>query len=372
MSLKIINGRVIDGCGNPWYRTNILIEGDTITRMGVPADVKADEVIDARDKIVCPGFFELHTAADDFVHPINKEKALELLAGKVYMGVTTGVGGNCGYSPFPLSKEFGELWKAACTFIDAGISWEWTDLESYYRFIEKNGLCMNHCCYIGHGATRVAVMGFDPSIPNKEQMKKMGAYVEQAMQQGALGMSSGLIYPPGMWTTTEELVELCKIVKKYGGIYASHIRGESENLFDATRELIAIGEKAGLPVHNSHIEAWGKHHFWKVPTVLGMIDEAREIRGVDVTFDTFTYAGANTSITALYPPWAMEGGIPELVKRLKDPKLRQRMLEDITALGKNLDVWPHNIGGNSGDLAHGPRAAGTRTLKVRPSKSTEN
>jgi len=157
------------------------------------------------------------------------------------------------------------------------------------------------------------------------------------MEQGAFGMSTGLLYPPGMFSSTEELIELAKVVAEHGGHYGSHMRGESETLFEAVQEVITIGEKAHMPVLIHHLEAFGEKYFWKIGPVLRQIREAREIRGVDVNYDFFPYTGANTTIAAIYPPWALEGGVPALLERLRDAELRKRMLYDIE---NEISIWP--------------------------------
>jgi N-acyl-D-amino-acid deacylase len=171
----------------------------------------------------------------------------------------------------------------------------------------------------------------------------MKMLVEEEMKQGAFGMSTGLIYPPGMFTSTEEIIELAKVVGRYGGYYGSHRRGETATLLYATQEVIRIAEEAKLPAHIHHMEAYGTESFWKIDTDIGLIEEARNIRDIDITYDSFPYAGANTTIMFIFPPWALEGGVPKLMERLKDPKLREKMLHEAeTYVPRWPDVWSHN------------------------------
>jgi N-acyl-D-amino-acid deacylase len=323
IDLLIKNGRVFDGTGNPWYRADVGIQGEKISRVGRIKGDDAEKVIDGEDLGVAPGFWDLHTH-DDFLFPSKDHP--KILRCRLLQGVTTCVGGNCGYSPFPLLKETAETMKAYCTFLTPpGITWKWSNFDEYSNYLNKQGLAVNTAHLVGHGAIRVGVMGFDASPPGKKQMGKMKDLMEETMRQGCFGMSAGLVYPPGMWSSTDELAELATVVAKHGGFYAAHLRGHSEAHLDAVRENIKIAETAGLPSHIHHLGLY--KDMWKIPVTLKMIEEARNVKNLDVTFDFFPYSGANTTINAIWPPWALEGGVPELVKRLKDRKMRKKMLK---------------------------------------------
>jgi len=344
-NIIIRNGKVVDGTAAPWFKADVGIKGERIAKIKFSIPEKAPVEIDATGLAVAPGFWDLHSH-DDFVVPVKAH--VDMLEGKIRQGITSQVTGNCGYSPFPLLPEFAELAKVYVAFLDAGLTWEWSDLDGFIKFVEKQGIITNIAPNVGQGAIRLSVMGFAPGDATPEQLEKMKSLVEEAMKQGAFGLTTGLLYPPGFFCHTEELIELAKVAAKYGGYYGSHLRGESETLLDSVREIIRVGEEARLPVHIHHHEAFGSKHFWKVPVTIGMIEEARNIKGIDVTYDLFPYSGANTTILAIYPPWALEGGVPEFIKRTKDPELRKKMLTDIeTVLESHKieapDYWPHNL-----------------------------
>ena len=235
----IRSGRVIDGTGAPWSKLDVGIKGEKIAKVRFSIPEKAPVEIDATGLAVAPRFWDLHSH-DDFVLPVKANP--DMLEGKIRQGITTVVVGNCGYSPHPFLPEFADLMKAYVAFLDAGLTWEWTNLDEFIRLMEKQGIIMNVACLFGQGAIRINVMGFAVEAPTEEQMDKMKSLVEDEMKQGAFGLTTGLLYPPGMFTSTEELIELAKVVAKYGGFYASHRRGETATLLYATREVIKIAE----------------------------------------------------------------------------------------------------------------------------------
>ena len=322
MLLDIIlkNGFVVDGAGNPKFRADVGVMDGKIVKIGGLGSSKADRVIDAKGLVVSPGFIDVHTHSD-----------FELLANpraesKIRQGVTTEVVGNCGMSAAPLRGEYAS--KTAKSIRDKyGLTLDWSSFKEYFNRLEKQGVAVNIVSLVGHGNIRECVMDLENRPPTKEEMKEMKALVAQAMEEGAFGLSTGLVYPPGRFADTIELIELSKVVAKYGGIYASHIRGERETLIEATREAIEIGEKAGVPVEISHhpakIGAWGKSK-----ETLKMIEDARA-RGVDVTCDLHTYSAGQTWLMALLPPWAQEGGPKKIIETLSDPEARERIKQDM-------------------------------------------
>ena len=322
MLLDIIlkNGFVVDGAGNPKFRADVGVMDGKIVKIGGLRSSKADRIIDAKGLVVSPGFIDVHTHSD-----------FELLANpraesKIRQGVTTEVVGNCGMSAAPLRGEYAS--KTAKSIRDKyGLTLDWSSFKEYFNRLEKQGVAVNIISLVGHGNIRECVMDLENRPPTKEEMKEMKALVAQAMEEGAFGLSTGLVYPPGRFADTIELIEFSKVVAKYGGIYASHIRGERETLIEATREAIEIGEKAGVPVEISHhpakIGAWGKSK-----ETLKMIEAARA-RGVDVTCDLHTYSAGQTWLWALLPPWAQEGGPKKIIETLSDPEARDRIKQDM-------------------------------------------
>lgn len=342
--LLIKNGKIFDGTGRPWYMADLLIKDNKIEKIRRHIEEEAEKVIDAKGLAVAPGFWDLHTH-DDFVIAMKENPSL--LECRIRSGVTTLVGGNCGYSPHPVTDEYlGDL-RGYTAFLDPGISYKWRDLKGYFEYLEKQGIVCNYATNFGQGAVRTAVMGLGDIAPaNDEQLQKMKDHVAKEMEQGAFGMSTGLLYPPGQFTQTEELVELAKVVAEYGGVYLSHLRNESALWIDALKEAITVGRKAGLRVQIHHHEAFGDKYFWKMRTTLELMREARELKDLDISFDFIPYTGDNTTILAIFPSWAFAGGLPKLLERLKDPKQVKKMREHAETYVPTwfpVEVYPHNV-----------------------------
>jgi N-acyl-D-amino-acid deacylase len=321
--LVLKNGIVVDGTGNPWFKADIGIKDRHISDIGKLPSSKSKEVLDAKGLVVTPGFIDMH-AHSDFSLLINP-----LAESKVRQGVTTEVIGNCGSSAAPLNdflKE--EIKKTSPVLEEAKLKLDWSSMDEYLKELERNGIALNVVPLVGNGNIRALVMACDSRRPSKSELEKMKGALAETMKEGAFGLSSGLIYPPSCYADTEELIELCKVVAKYGGIYTSHIRGEGETLIDSVREAIRIGEKAGVPVEISHHKASGKSNWGKVKQTLKMIDEARST-GVDVTCDVYPYLAGSTGLDALLPTYAWEGGVEKLVERLKNPGIRNRLRQEM-------------------------------------------
>jgi N-acyl-D-amino-acid deacylase len=322
--LLIKSGKVIDGAGNPWYMGDVAVEGDRIAAIG-KLTTKAERVIDAKGLVVAPGFVDAHSHSD-FNTLVYRE-----MEGTVMQGITTVVTGQCGSSIAPVNPAMRALWeKEVNSQLPQGVSLKvtWSTFEEYLREEEKAGLGANASHLVGHGAIRAAGMGLDARAPTAKELKKMKELTAEAMKAGACGISSGLIYPPGIFAKTRELIEVSKVVAEYGGIYATHLRGEGRTLIKSVREAITIGEKAGIPVQISHHKAANKAVWGKSRTTLKMIERARA-KGIDVTVDQYPYRAGATSLVTLLPPWAHDGGMEKLLARLADPKQREKMRVDI-------------------------------------------
>jgi N-acyl-D-amino-acid deacylase len=293
--LVITNARVLDGSGNPWFRADVAIKDGRIARIGriLPGDAR--RVVDAKNRILAPGFIDVHTHVESvYNHPAAENF--------VRMGVTTLVTGNCGGSS--------------------------TDIGGFLGRISETPLAVNLASLIGHGSVRAKVMGDVDRAPTPEELEKMKALVEQAMKDGAVGLSTGLIYVPGTFAKTDEVVELARVVARHGGIYATHMRSEGEKVQDAIRESIEIGEKAGLPVEISHFKISNKRLWGNSPNTLGLVREARA-RGLSVTVDQYAYTASSTSLDSRLPSWLLEGGREEGKKRLADPAARERVVREM-------------------------------------------
>lgn len=330
--LIIRNGRILDGLGNPWYRGDVGIKDGVVKKIGVIRE-GAKETIDAEEMVVCPGFIDMHSHSD-FALLVNPRAE-----SKILQGVTTEVIGNCGVSAAPIKDETIDLSKdysnTILGFLKDYQDWDWRGFGEYLDKL-REGVVVNVVPLVGQGTIRIAVMGFDKREPKEKELAEMKELLNQAMNEGAFGLSTGLIYPPGCFSKTEELIELVSVIKDYEGIYFSHIRGESHTVIAALKEAITIGERAGVSVEISHHKAAGKQNWGKVKETLKIIEEARE-RGLDVTSDQYPYMAGSTGLSALLPDWVHEGGVKRLVERLKDWQTRERIREDIE--GDSLSWW---------------------------------
>jgi len=352
----IKSGKIVDGTGNPWFLGDVAIKDSKIEKIGIIDSSSAQQVIDAKGLVVAPGFVDIHSHADfvlaDDEHP-------QILEPFVRQGITTMVTGNCGYSPAPVNPKTLELLKAYTAFLQSKeLPWEWLDMKGYMNFIEKKGVAYNMASLVSHGAIRIAVKGFAGGPATDSEKKEMARLATEAMEQGVFGLSCGLIYPPGMYSDTEELIAVCRPLKDFGGVFTSHIRGSSETLLSATKEIIRVGEQNGIGVEHSHLEAFGEEHWPKIDRVLKLHDEARA-RGVDITFDVIPYIAANTTLLAVFPPWSLEGGVGMLIERLKDKEVRRRISVDVEETVSGWPpwlpgAWPHNLA----------RAAGWKNIVI--------
>ena len=321
--IVIKNGKVVTGDGSSWVSADIGIRDGKIVKVGYIKNPQASKVINATGKFVAPGFIDMHNHSDlsVFSHP----EAVGLLL----QGVTTVVTGNCGFSAAPVAKETKHLLEAYwSTLGPLPVDITWSTFSEYLESLDKIKPAVNIVPLVGHGALRIAVMGFEARAPSREEMEKMKDLLREAMKAGAFGMSTGLIYPPGSYSSTEELIELAKVLREYGGIYASHIRGESYTLIEAVKEAIEIGEKAGVPVQISHHKAAGRDNWGKVKETLKLMSEARN-RGVEVSCDVYPYTAGMTMLAATLPRWVHEGGVEALLKRIGDPEIRKKIIEHI-------------------------------------------
>jgi N-acyl-D-amino-acid deacylase len=324
-SVLLKGGYVIDGTGNPWIKEDVAIGDGKILRIGNLSCMKAEKTVDAKGLVVSPGFIDIHSHSG-FTLLVNP-----LAESKIRQGVTTEVIGNCGFSPAPVSETAKELYKKSWpwTFLaEAKLKWDWSSMREYLDRLDKKRIAVNIVPLVGHDAIRTFVMELENRRPTKKELDKMKALIAQAMEEGAFGMSSGLIYPPGCYAHTSELVELCKVVAKYRGFYASHIRGESDTVLEAVREAVEIGKVAEVPVEISHLKMAGKENWGKTEKILKIITEARA-KGVDVTFDVYPYTAGSFGLSAMLPPWVHEGGVEPLVRRLNDPTVRERLRRDM-------------------------------------------
>ena len=336
-NLLIKNGKIVDGAGNPWYMGDLAVTRGKIARIARHIEEDAKVTVDASGLVVCPGFIDAHSHAD---HNTLVYREMENVT---HQGITTVMAGQCGSTPAPLSeKSRAQAQRQVDASLPEGYSLEltWSTFDEYLREEEKKGLGANVGHMVGHGAIRAAGMGLEARAPKASELEAMKDMTAEAMESGAYGLSTGLIYPPGIYAKTPEIIELAKVAARYGGVYDSHIRGEGRTLMKALSEAIEIGEKAGLPVQISHHKIASKTIWGQSVQTLMMFEEARA-RGVDVTVDQYPYKAGSTSLMTLLPPWVHDGGNEAALERLSDPKLRERMRREIE---KGLPGWENFAG----------------------------
>jgi N-acyl-D-amino-acid deacylase len=322
LDLRIRNGLIVDGSGAAGYLGDIGVQGGRIVEIGQLEAAEAHTTIDASGLAVTPGFVDMHSHAD-FSLPVNPTAD-----SLVHQGITTVVMGQCGSSPAPLLAGTRAAAIAALSDPDVPMPWEaWSTFGSYLAHLAAIGTSLNVVPLVGQGMVRAGVMGFSTAPADAQQMAHMQAEVLAAMESGAIGVSSGLAYPPGSYSQTEELIELVRPIGLLGGYYFSHIRGEDETLLEAIAEAIRIGRETGAAVQISHLKAAGRINWSKAEQALELIDQARR-EGLDVTCDMYPYVASSTSLTVTVPGWAHAGGKAAMLERLADPQTRERIRTD--------------------------------------------
>jgi len=293
--ILIKNGKIIDGTGNSWYYGDIAIKKDKILAVGSLSHIKAKKIIDVQKKVIAPGFIDVHT------HIEGDEKISPQAESFIYDGVTSVITGNCGSSK--------------------------TDLKKYFKFLDSLKLSVNVGTFIGHNSVRQAAMGTANRKPTPAELGQMENLVAKAMQEGAVGLSTGLIYVPGTYSETDEVISLAKAAAKYQGVYTSHIRNESDKVFAAIEEALNIGRQTGMPVQISHFKI-GKPNWNRSSETLALVKKAREA-GLEVTIDQYPYTASSTTINALIPSWALANGRDSLVIRSNNPVIRKKIIAEM-------------------------------------------
>ena len=324
LDLKIEGATVIDGTGTAGGRGDVGIEGERIVAIGDLSREPAGNRLNVSGRVLAPGFIDMHSHSDWQLMGNRRAES------KIRQGVTTEVVGNCGFSPAPVSTEFADDLRAIALHLPKGLDFTWRGFRDYLAVLDAGGLALNVVHLVGHGAVRIAAMGFARRAPDAKELAQMRRLVDEAMQDGAWGLSTGLIYAPGSFARTDELVELARVAARQRGYYASHIRGEGATLIEAVTEAIAIGREADLPVQVSHVKAAGRPNWGKLADALALIDAANA-EGLDVAADVYPYTASSTSLTAILPGWALEGGVRALLDRLRDPEARARIRKDMEA-----------------------------------------
>jgi N-acyl-D-amino-acid deacylase len=355
--LKIAGGTMLDGTGGAPRRADLGITGDRIEAVGDLAHERAGRTLDVAGLTVTPGFIDIHSHSDWRLWGNRRAES------KIRQGVTTEVVGNCGFSPAPVSDAFRHEMRGFALYLPESMDFSWNSTRDYLRRYEDEGVALNVLQLIGHGTLRVAAMGFARRAPTAHEQATMERLMDESMADGAAGLATGLIYAPGSYAATDEIVGIARRAGAARGFYASHIRGEGATLLDAVREAIQIGREAGLPVQVSHIKAAGRAHWGRVKDALALIDAARA-QGLDVRADVYPYTASSTSLRTLMPDWVLEGGIEAMLGRLTDPASRARIRSEISG---GAGILSRGIGWEDVMIAYAvarPDAQGRRVSEI--------
>ncbi|HJR51987.1 MAG TPA: D-aminoacylase [Gemmatimonadales bacterium] len=336
--LVIRNGRIIDGTGSPWYSGDLGIRGGRIAAIGRLEGAKAKQTVDARGEVVAPGFIDM-LGQSELAILVDPR-----LPSKIFQGITTEITGEGG-SPAPLNDAIIAADRAG--YDQLGIDPDWRTLAEYYARLERQGIGINIATYVGATQVRRMVLGDDDKDPTAAQLQQMRALVRQAMLDGAVGLSTSLQYPPAPYAETPELIALATEAAGLGGLYATHLRNESDEIIPALDEAIRIGREARIPVEVWHLKTAGKNNWGRMPEVVARINSARKA-GVDIAADTYAYPAWFNSLSSFVPPWAHDGGTARLLERLRDPKARERIRQDMESPNAGWD--------NSWQKIEGPQA----------------
>ena len=325
MKTLIKNATIVDGSGQPAYEADLLIKDDKIEKIGQISENDLDKVIDAKGLVVAPGFIDTHSHSDldVLLHP--------KVMPKVMQGITTEFLGQDGVSMAPLPTKYISDWRKNIAGLDGvsdEIDWTYETTDNYLKMIENVGPGINECYLVPHGNIRMEAMGLDNRQPTDEEIEKMKEITRREMEAGAFGLSTGLIYIPCAYSESKEIIEMCKVVAEFDGVFVIHQRSEADTIVDSMNEVIEIGRKSGVRVHWSHFKVAGKKNWDKIDTVLSQLEQARE-EGIIVSFDQYPYVAGSTMMGAILPPWVHDGGTNKVIERLKDPELRKKMRYDM-------------------------------------------
>jgi N-acyl-D-amino-acid deacylase len=331
MDLIIKGATVVDGSGTPSFHADLGIEGDRIRAVGPLNDVQSAAVIQAGGKVACPGFIDIHSHSD--YHLLINPQA----ESKIRQGVTTEVGGNCGYAAAPIGgtplEERRRQYKE-----NFDLALDWQTLPEYRHRLEEAGISVNYAPLVGHNTIRASVMGLENRPPDPREMEQMEALVDQAMQDGAFGISTGLFYPPACYARAPELIALGKAAARRGGFLSCHMRNEGPWLLEALDEIIVVAREACIPLQISHLKTSGSQNWHKLPQVFDAIEKA-QAQGVQITADRYPYLASNAGLQALLPDWAFEGGLDAQLQRLQDPSTRRQLEKEILDSHPEEDYW---------------------------------
>jgi N-acyl-D-amino-acid deacylase len=322
--LVLKGGTVVDGTGAAARSADVGIRDGRIAEIGRIGRGEARRYADVSGAVVCPGFIDLHSHADYTVF------AAPEAVTQSAQGVTTLVTGNCGFSPFPVVPEHAEELRSHGDFLDDGLTWDWSTAGEYAEAVDRLPLGVNIAPQVGHSALRIAVLGLDDRRPDDAELARMRELARAAFADGVAGLSSGLIYAPASYAAPEELAAVAAEAGRFGRVYSTHIRDEGDHLDSAIDEAIEVGRSTGVRVEISHLKAVGPANWGRVGAAMEQIAAARR-DGVDIRADQYPYAAGSTTLTTRLPGWSMEGGVPELLRRLSDPAVCDRIVAELEA-----------------------------------------
>lgn len=325
MKKLIKNGFIVDGSGKKGYYADVLVNKDLIEKIGTIELTDGMELIDAKDLVVAPGFIDTHSHSD--LKVLIEPDVLP----KMMQGITTEILGQDGISMAPLPKKYISPWRKNLAGLDGDsddIDWNYETTENYLKMIEQVEPGLNECYLVPHGNIRMEAMGLEKGLPNEEQLEAMCRITRREMEAGAIGLSTGLIYMPCAYSESTEIIEMCKVVAEYDGIFVIHQRSEADTILDSMKEVIKIGRESGVKIHYSHFKVCGKKNWDKMDQVIELLEEAKA-DGIRVSFDQYPYVAGSTMLGVILPPWVHDGGTDQVLKRLADQELRKKMVYDI-------------------------------------------
>lgn len=326
MSILLIkNGKVVDGIGTEPYYADVLVENEKISKIGKIDNIENAEIIDAKGLCVSSGFIDTHSHSD--LDILLRPKVLP----KIMQGITSEVLGQDGVSMAPLPKQYISSWRKNIAGLDGDtedINWEYENTHNYLKMIETAKPGLNVAYLVPHGNIRMEAMGLENRLPSDTEIEKMREITRREMQAGAIGLSTGLIYIPCAYSESKEIIEMCKVVAEYDGVFVIHQRSEADTILDSMKEVIEIGRKSGVKVHWSHFKVAGKNNWDKIDEVISLLEQAKA-EGITVSFDQYPYVAGSTMMGAILPPWVHDGGTDNVIKRLQDQNLRVKMKHDM-------------------------------------------
>jgi N-acyl-D-amino-acid deacylase len=314
LDILLRNGKVVDGTGAPWFRADVGIRGDRIAAVGALSRRKAGVVIDVRGRVVCPGFVDIHSHSDLWLLVDPRAEA------KVRQGVTTEIVGNCGFSASPVMGAARDEMKESLETVAPELEIDWTTTGEYFSRLESAGMSLNCAALVGHGTLRAGVCGTETVQASRRQMGEMKRWLKKSLREGALGLSTGLPYPPSSWADTDEVIDLCRAIAGKGGLYFTHMRGRRASGLFGVAEVAEIARESEIPCQIAHVH--------------GIVEDVRRIEaaraeGLDITFDQYPYTAGSSGLSLLLPLWVKEGGKEAMVARLRKPETRQRLAGEL-------------------------------------------